>query len=1061
MSHSGQETAGKVLETSVELPNFQTISDSPAAESPAAVPQLLESPMALPAASPGSDTGSPNLLNGEFYGSATPQSFLPTSKKPRTQLRNPVKELTTGMLMQNSPSLAALESILNEKTGLNAASQHRNSQPLMGSRLNNTYNRNPSVNSPLAATPPPPYTSPGGRQGRTPLLTQPLVTARNAATPRALGSTPSLGLGLVVEQQKKRQQIQRSSPLVSLQASLLGVPLVLPLSSSLIPVLVPPAAPVKSTHNQTGLKQDIPELQKKRSTGFKNLFKHNKSASTFEAYTPAPHRSPVTHNRTMSSPTFPSPVQSETRSEAGSGRLFLYQLPGDVRGTRSFQQPTPPTSKRGLFSIFSRKKKPESGLSSSTSVPMVASPYGTASHAASTSSIFNPFKRKASRPDLQSAGAALPLSQSTPVISLAPVATFDDITTLSDSDGESDAAVKYGSYGRNDEELRLVDNVAVAVSVAMVSSSKAPSPLIRQVSKREPGVKNSSSAGSRWSFVTTPDGTFKSILESEGPALPSPNLDVKQFSEAKMEEDEEEEEEDTVSFTEGDEVAFAPGLKRDESMNYITLGVSPEPAKPVEGFATAGNYLATPEFPEAKTMSWGFSWPPALDELSSPQASDSTSTDEAMPFVEDSILSHGGETLFPKSLDQREVQTIVTLERSLSTRSVRSSTLKKQDSIKRNAHELGMTVVLYDRTPELPANEVFRRIPLKSTGYSPVSPASILKSPALRGAFSGDSPDSTRSGMSGMLEFADFVDFGGEMDELTNGFSHQDLNAPWSPSQLLGLGRSEVAEPLAVPRFKLHTPRRNSEEISEKSFGETLSAHSSRGSEERHSSGSEHSLSHDHSLGNDRHLYSHSDEHSSSDRSPQRLHSPSSDSDIDYTSEGEEISSLDASVTESPRPHASAFLPQGHDAGYDPRRMSMSFKGLKSAAFDNNFADIHNGQLRESGSHQSFTLPPLESFNSIPSGLSHGMSPMASDPKRSLAAARAGGARPKPKMNVKFSSRIILYETYHGDEYDRHPEIATCNQLTPKLAQLIKNELNAVKAEMPVHETSRCYTHFF
>ncbi|GMG19214.1 unnamed protein product [Ambrosiozyma monospora] len=62
---------------------------------------------------------------------------------------------------------------------------------------------------------------------------------------------------------------------------------------------------------------------------------------------------------------------------------------------------------------------------------------------------------------------------------------------------------------------------------------------------------------------------------------------------------------------------------------------------------------------------------------------------------------------------------------------------------------------------------------------------------------------------------------------------------------------------------------------------------------------------------------------------------------------------------------------------------------------------------------------------------------------------------------VRFSSRILLYDTYTEDEYDRHPESGTCNNLTPQLAIMIKNELNEVKAEMEVHELSRCYTHFF
>lgn len=61
---------------------------------------------------------------------------------------------------------------------------------------------------------------------------------------------------------------------------------------------------------------------------------------------------------------------------------------------------------------------------------------------------------------------------------------------------------------------------------------------------------------------------------------------------------------------------------------------------------------------------------------------------------------------------------------------------------------------------------------------------------------------------------------------------------------------------------------------------------------------------------------------------------------------------------------------------------------------------------------------------------------------------------------VRFSSRIILYDTYSCDEYDRHPDTGTCNQLTPMLAQQIREELNELKRSMAVHEDSQCFTHF-
>lgn len=65
------------------------------------------------------------------------------------------------------------------------------------------------------------------------------------------------------------------------------------------------------------------------------------------------------------------------------------------------------------------------------------------------------------------------------------------------------------------------------------------------------------------------------------------------------------------------------------------------------------------------------------------------------------------------------------------------------------------------------------------------------------------------------------------------------------------------------------------------------------------------------------------------------------------------------------------------------------------------------------------------------------------------------------KVRVTFSSRVLLHETYHETIYDRKPDLATCNVLTPQLAQAIKAELNELKSEMEVHRDSVCYTHFY
>ncbi|KAI0834860.1 hypothetical protein F5Y06DRAFT_289575 [Hypoxylon sp. FL0890] len=65
------------------------------------------------------------------------------------------------------------------------------------------------------------------------------------------------------------------------------------------------------------------------------------------------------------------------------------------------------------------------------------------------------------------------------------------------------------------------------------------------------------------------------------------------------------------------------------------------------------------------------------------------------------------------------------------------------------------------------------------------------------------------------------------------------------------------------------------------------------------------------------------------------------------------------------------------------------------------------------------------------------------------------------KRCATFSPRIVFYDTWPSGEYDRRGDIATCNRLTPMLAQQIKEELNSFKMEMEVHETSKIYTHFF
>ena len=47
--------------------------------------------------------------------------------------------------------------------------------------------------------------------------------------------------------------------------------------------------------------------------------------------------------------------------------------------------------------------------------------------------------------------------------------------------------------------------------------------------------------------------------------------------------------------------------------------------------------------------------------------------------------------------------------------------------------------------------------------------------------------------------------------------------------------------------------------------------------------------------------------------------------------------------------------------------------------------------------------------------------------------------------NISFSPRIQFYDAWSANDYDRRGDIATCNRLTPMLAQQIKEELNTFK----------------
>ncbi|GAA5906985.1 uncharacterized protein JCM6883_005751 [Sporobolomyces salmoneus] len=77
-------------------------------------------------------------------------------------------------------------------------------------------------------------------------------------------------------------------------------------------------------------------------------------------------------------------------------------------------------------------------------------------------------------------------------------------------------------------------------------------------------------------------------------------------------------------------------------------------------------------------------------------------------------------------------------------------------------------------------------------------------------------------------------------------------------------------------------------------------------------------------------------------------------------------------------------------------------------------------------------------------------------------AIRSNSAPGAVGRRIAFAANLSVHTTWPAAIYDRRAEPATCNRLTPTLAQQIKEELNSFKMEeMDVHPESRKLTHFF
>ncbi|KAF1939912.1 hypothetical protein EJ02DRAFT_351188 [Clathrospora elynae] len=141
-------------------------------------------------------------------------------------------------------------------------------------------------------------------------------------------------------------------------------------------------------------------------------------------------------------------------------------------------------------------------------------------------------------------------------------------------------------------------------------------------------------------------------------------------------------------------------------------------------------------------------------------------------------------------------------------------------------------------------------------------------------------------------------------------------------------------------------------------------------------------------------------------------------------------------------------------------------------------ASMKKGILKRTGTNSDSGSPVLRPVDAVPNvGSSRSNSPVT--PKTDVGQARNddyfgkpprilnGSTRSLPTTpngglrNISFSPRIQFHDAWSPQDYDRRGDIATCNRLTPMLAQQIKEELNSFKMEMEVHELSKPHTHFF
>lgn len=131
-------------------------------------------------------------------------------------------------------------------------------------------------------------------------------------------------------------------------------------------------------------------------------------------------------------------------------------------------------------------------------------------------------------------------------------------------------------------------------------------------------------------------------------------------------------------------------------------------------------------------------------------------------------------------------------------------------------------------------------------------------------------------------------------------------------------------------------------------------------------------------------------------------------------------------------------------------------------------AAVKKGILKRSGTSSPTGSPDIRPTDNVPHVLDSPVSSMPSTPKdgstrsasfrdningdyfsqariASMTNTRSMPATPTGGKGITFSPRIQFHDAWSASDYDRRGDIATCNRLTPILAQQIKEELNTFK----------------